>query len=301
MEKKGLLAPLDSQQVWRQFQRRVDSTDPLSAEISNRLLERLDYVLLNPASLLDLGAGGNTCSTAALQARYPKSLVIALDAVPQRLPKPKTRCPDWLATLLSRRKPISLAGDARHLPFADHSQNLVWSNLMLPWVNDLSSTFSEIHRVLAPNGLLLFSTLGPATLQELSACFNDSCPHTHLFPDMHDLGDALRAQGFSDPVMDMEMITVTYGALSTLIHDLRQAAGTCLHTQRHRGLRGKSFSARLEAAWNARCPTSGANPVSFEIVYGHAWKNNPPEQSPTEVHDEPLRFHPKRPSSLDQE
>src|SRR3989304_163204 len=109
------------------------------------------------------------------------------------------------------------------LLFPPASVAMVWSNLALAWAADPPAALSELARVLEPRGLLMFSTYGPDTLQELRGAFAgiDGYAHVHRFIDMHDLGDMLVAAGFADPVMDMEVMTLSYPDVGALARDLR--------------------------------------------------------------------------------
>jgi malonyl-CoA O-methyltransferase len=157
------------------------------------------------------------------------------------------------------------------LPMASGSIGLAWSNLMLHWLDDPLPAFKELHRVLEVGGLLCFATLGPDTLKELrQAAQKIGVGDTaRRFLDMHDLGDMLVAAGFGDPVMDMEMITLSYPTPRAFLAD-----------QRHLGVRDALLGQqgwrdwrRLLGAWTQ--DADGRLPASFEIVYGHAWKPEP--------------------------
>jgi malonyl-CoA O-methyltransferase len=141
---------------------------------------------------------------------------------------------------------------------------LVWSNMALHWLSDPLATLTEFRRVLAANGLLMFSTLGPDTLKELRGVAGPA--RVHAFIDMHDLGDMLLAAGLSAPVMDMEILTLAYPDADTLLRDLRGSGQTSVRVDRPRGLSGKGFGERLRRGL-------GDKPkATFEVVYGHAWK-----------------------------
>jgi len=150
------------------------------------------------------------------------------------------------------------------LPLADDAIDLVWCNMALHWVVDPRAAFGEFARVLSPQGLLMFSTLGPDTLRELRAAAGAA--RVHAFVDMHDLGDMLVAAGFSAPVMDMEMISIEYAGDRSLLADLRASGQTSARADRARGLAPRWLRERLRAL-PAR--------ASFEVVYGHAW--SPPK------------------------
>jgi malonyl-CoA O-methyltransferase len=232
----------------------------LEGEIAARMLERLDYVRLMPRRVLDAGSGP---PRAALGRRYPRSLVIALDFSLSMLPRPN---------LLRRigRRPLAVCADLERLPLAAGSIDLVWSNMVLHWVRDPLGVFREVRRVLAPNGLLLFSTLGPDSLKELRDAAG--AQRVHRFADMHDLGDMLLAAGLSAPVMDMEMLTMTYTDAERLLADLRSSGQTSARADRPRGLSGKGFGEELRRRLGA------APNATYEIVYGHAWR---PEDAKT--------------------
>ena len=150
--------------------------------------------------------------------------------------------------------------------------NLVWSSLALQWAHDLETTLKGFHRVLAPGGLLIFATFGPDTLRELRAAFSaiDDAPHVNRFIDLHDIGDMLIHAGFSSPVMEMEILTLTYADLKTLMRDLKGIGAHNAAITRRRGLLGKSAWSRLEQAYETQ-RLEGRLPATFEVIYGHAW------------------------------
>ena len=162
------------------------------------------------------------------------------------------------------------------LPLAPASVEFVWSNMALHWAADPLAALREFHRVLALDGLLMFSTLGPDTLAELRAAAGGA--RVHAFADMHDLGDMLVAAGFAEPVMDMERVTLVYDDGAALLADLRASGQTNALAARvgvpARGLSGRRFLASLHGRLAAQS-REGKLPVSYEVLYGHAWKAAP--------------------------
>ncbi|MGH8714154.1 MAG: methyltransferase domain-containing protein, partial [Casimicrobiaceae bacterium] len=175
-----------------------------------------------------------------------------------------------------RERPLLVCGDVRSLPIRPASVDLVWSNLALQWVDDLPLALAEFHRVLNVGGLLSFTTFGPDTLKELRSAFAavDDAAHVNRFVDMHDIGDMLVQAGFADPVMDMEMITVTYGDAASLMRDLKAIGAQNARVERPRGMTGRRKWQRMLAALEA-FRRDGRLPATFEVVYGHAWKPEP--------------------------
>lgn len=298
-----LLAAVDQPQVLQQLCRAVNLgyDDPLAREIATRMQERLDYVQIEPSAVLDLGAGAGRCA-ATLITRYPKALLSLLDVSPALLPPPpksalsQSSLGKWLTRYrhFSSTHPVSVRADAAHIPLSNNSQGLVWSNLLLPWVADISAVIEETHRVLQVGGLLMFSTLGPDTLRELDTLFDDAYPHRHQFPDMHDLGDLLGRSGFADPVVDMEYLTVEYAQMETLISDIRRAGAGLAHPQRKRCLSGRGLKSRLDEAWN-RLSKDGRFVVRFEVIYGHAWRADTQSSVIPKDRMTPIHFHPRKP------
>ncbi len=275
-------APLDFAEVRRAFDHAAASYDAhavLQREVCNRLLERLDFMKLNPARVLDLGCGTGYGS-AQLRTRYAEADLCALDLAPAMLHAARARLPQarWtqraLGLLTAHRSPLthSLCADMERLPLAASSMNLVWSNLALQWAHDLEATLKGVHQVLAPGGLLIFATFGPDTLKELRTAFAaiDDAPHVNRFIDLHDIGDMLIHAGFASPVMEMEMLTLTYADLKTLMRDLKGIGAHNAATTRPRGLFGKSAWARLEQAYESQ-RAAGRLPATYEVIYGHAW------------------------------
>ena len=228
-----------------------ESASRLEAEVAARMLERLDYVKIAPRRILDAASGP---PRPALGKRYRRAEIVALDFSLQML---RPRGFDFF-----RKQPLSICADLERLPIAPGAIDFVWCNMALHWLSDPLPAFKEFARVLAPEGLLMFSTLGPDALKELRAAAGAA--RVHAFIDMHDLGDMLIAAGFSAPVMDMEMIEFSYSGDATLLADLQKSGQTSARADRPRGLSGRRFGERLRAALAPR--------ATFEVVYGHAWK-----------------------------
>lgn len=265
---------LDKRQVRQNFGRAATSYekhDVLQQEVQSALLERLDFYTADPGRIVDVGAGTGR-GTALLKKRYAKAEVIAVDLALPMLRAAKQHA-SWL-------KPFQrVCAEATALPLADHSVDVLHSNLCFQWIDDLQTLFGECVRVLRSGGLLAFSTFGPDTLKELRASWAeaDQQPHVSRFLDMHDVGDAMLAAGLRDPVLDVHRYTLTYSEPRKLLEELQGLGATNADQTRGRGLTGKARYKRMLAAYETM-RLDGRIPATWEVITAHAW-GPPPGQA----------------------
>ena len=276
---------IDKARVRASFGRAAESYDAaaiLQKQVREEMLSRLDLVKISPHTILDAGCGTGAASY-ALQNRFTKSQVVSLDFAQPMLQKTRqtagnTGVVRQLKSLISGNRHHLLCADIEALPLANDSTGLVWSNLAIQWCNDLDMALQEFHRVLQPEGLLMFSTFGPDTLRELRTATNQQTGHTSVsrFIDMHDIGDALVRAGFSAPVLDVERYTLTYDDVKSVMRDLKSIGAHNATDGRARGLHGRSFLQHMEASYEqfrlGSKAEGGKLPATFEVVYGHAWR-----------------------------
>lgn len=247
--------------VARQFSRAARTYDQaaiIQQEVGSRLLERLDLIKLDPKLILDLGSGTGFF-TPALAQKYPKAHILKLDIAEKILRFSSSK--------------NAICGDGENLPLKNHSVDFIFSNCTFHWFVNPQKVLAEIHRVLKPEGLLLFSTFGPDTLKELRESFStiDQNMHVNAFIDMHHIGDMLVQTQLHDPVMDMEMITLTYENVMGLIRDLKDTGSNQVYRKESMGLSPKETLNKLINAYEYYRTTEGLIPATFEVIYGHAW------------------------------
>jgi malonyl-CoA O-methyltransferase len=242
-------------------------------EARRRLLERLDYLRVAPATVVDLGAATGR-SAAALATRFPAARVLAVDTSIEMLRAAHASAPAVLA-------------DAQRLPLIHASTDLLFANLCLPWCRP-DRVLAEAARVLSDGGLFMFSTLGPDTLAQVRRAWAsvDDAVHVHALFDMHDLGDLAVAAGLAEPVLDVDRLEITYGDLTTLIADLRACGAVNVAAGRRRTLTGRTRWAGFESALLAG-RENGRFRVTVELILGQAFGRGPPRpraaRSPSET------------------
>jgi malonyl-CoA O-methyltransferase len=276
--------PVNRAHIKQHFSQAAPSYDEaaiLQKTVAEHIDERLGLTTLKPLTLVDIGAGTGLLTQKVL-ARYPQARHIAIDLSEAMLHQANQRLngarPRWLPNWLASGPKVQLINaDAYALPLASQSTDLIVSNLMLQWCDDLDRVFQEFRRILKPEGLLMFTTFGPDTLKELRQAWSVAEPdreHVNHFVDMHDIGDALIRNGFGQPVMDTEHFTLTYDQPMGVLKDLKAIGATNANLNRNRGLMGKQrFQTMLNAYEGVRDPQrhGGQIPATYEVVHGHAW------------------------------
>src|ERR1700728_645140 len=197
------------------------------------LAERLAAVLRRFPFALDLGTPGDEVR-AALAALNSTGTIVAANADCDGL-----------------HPPLFVAADEEALPFRDAAFDLVVSALSLQFVNDLPGAFVQIRRALRPDGLFLAVLMGGDTLTELRQSFAAAeseiegvlSPRVSPFADLRDLGALLQRAGFALPVVDGDLIEVTYADPLALMRELRaMCEGNAVAERR------KSFTRRATLA-----------------------------------------------------
>ncbi len=278
----GAARALDTAAVGRALRRlgAAPAAPWLHGEVARRMAERLAIVKLQPATVLDwssfLGGGA-----ALLDIAYPTARRIVVEPTPAlRERAVSAGRPRWWP--LGRRAPQVLEAEA--VPAG--SVQLVWANMTLHAARDPLAVLAQWQRALAVGGFVMFSCFGPDTARELRALYQRlgwASPGAP-FVDMHDLGDMALHAGFADPVMDQEQVTLSWPDAAALVAELR-GLGANAAPDRHPGWRTPRWRARLLDELGTLAGPDGRLHLTFEIVYGHAFKAAPrmPVQAETIV------------------
>jgi malonyl-CoA O-methyltransferase len=235
--------------------------------------DRLQWIRLQPKSWVDWApVSGGLTTHHQLRVRYPQAHchVVERSAAREQLARQNLQSPWWKRWL--GRDALRFGAPAAA------SADMLWANMALHNSHDPQALLKQWHQLLAVDGFLMFSCLGPDTLRELNAVYQSQGwpPASHAFTDMHDWGDMLVQAGFAEPVMDMERLTLTYDSPERLLAELR-LVGRNFHHQRFAALRGQGWYEKLLLAlWQLASPNhEGRLVVTVEVIYGHAVKPLP--------------------------
>ncbi len=246
----------------------------LHEEVASRMLDRLQWITLQPKAWAHWGAvRGGLQNHEKLAKKYLKSLCflpeaqsIRAQAAIKKIAKPWWHPAGWFGKAARFEAPPPASVD------------MLWANMALHEAADPQALLTEWHSALAVGGFLMFSCLGPDTATELREVYRQlGWPSAgHDLTDMHDWGDMLLAAGFAEPVMDMERITLTFETPARLLQELK-GLGRNFHPARFAGLRGRAWRARLEneLTRHLKSGPDGRLSLTFEVIYGHALKAQP--------------------------
>lgn len=172
--------------------------------IGQRLIERLTDISVTPTRILDLGCGTGLF-TQQLQTLFPTAQIISVDFAANML-KIATR---------DRSARYCLQADAHKLPFENSSFDLIFANCCFNFLQDLPTLYLNLFNYLNKAGVLLFSTFGSGTFNDLGI--------THSWPDLFLHGDWLSKANFLNPVVDTENLAITYATLADFFRDVAES------------------------------------------------------------------------------
>lgn len=233
----------------------------LQFAIGQCLLTQLDTIHCTPQTILDLGCGTGWANT-ELQKRFPQAHIIAMDVALPMLQLASNRIPALTC----------ICGDAERLPLHYATVDMIYSNAMLQWCNDLQQVFIGLRQILTDGGLLLFTTFGPNTLNELRWAWSEADQHPHVssFLDLNMVQYKLNNAGFINIKLSQEQRHLTVTDVHELMQNLKNLGAHNALPNRTKGLTGKNrFAAMLQAYEKLR--VGNYLPVTYEIIYGLAW------------------------------
>ena len=257
--------------IQRRFDRAAthfDGADFVHTVTRDGLVGRLEPLLLQPETILDLGSATGATGR-LLRRRFKRAHIVSLDLSRAMLGAAR-KSKRWFS------RSTFVQADAEQLPFADESFDMVVSNQLLPWAPDPQVVFEQVSRVLKKDGVFAFATLGPDSLREIAKAWAaiDDRAHVNPFPDMHDIGDGLVRAGLRDPVLDVDRLQVSYETPDTLFADLTRAGARNALAGRGRGLVSRRrFKVMTETLASGRA--DGKIVLDLELVYGHCWGGGP--------------------------
>jgi malonyl-CoA O-methyltransferase len=261
-----MILDLDGTTIRRSFSRNAvtyESAAQLQFEIGHQLLTQLCQVTIFPHTILDLGTGTGWASV-ILRQMFPQAHIISIDFALPMLELALKRSPELFC----------VCANAEYLPLRSKTVDLIYSNAMLQWCNDISLIFNNVQQILIPEGLFAFTTFGPATLNELRDAWAraDNYPHVSDFYNLENLRYYLKIAGFTRIELRTELKCLTYANVKELMLNLKTLGANNAAFKRTKGLMGKKRFATMLDAYEQRREKNSL-PVTYEIIYGLAWNH----------------------------
>lgn len=250
--------------------------DFLFAWCEKQLLDNLSIITRPFSSVLILGGRCSGAFLTSVQERLKPDHLMVMDLSEKTLPRPAAGI-------------IPIQGDEEFLPFAPHSFDLVLSNLSLQCVNDVPGCLLQIRSALKPDGLFMASLFGGQTLTELRQSMMQAelnikggvSPRVFPFADKQDMGALMQRAGYALPVIDSDILTVTYSDPFALFKDIRGMGEGNIIRQRQKTFSPRALFMEAAALYHQTCAESdGRIPASFEIIFVHGWAPHASQQKP---------------------
>ncbi len=265
LKKTMASADLDKKKVAQSFSRAAstyDSVAQLQRDIGAQLFENLPVELPEHSVVLDLGSGTGYF-TRQLTARYKNSQIIGLDIAEGMLNYAASQQTDagWLCA------------DAEALPLADNSVDIIFSSLAIQWCSHLPQLLCELARVLKSGGKMYIATLGPGTLHELKAAWQqvDNYVHVNQFQSAQQLAAAIDQAQLAMDKMLHENRTLYYAQLSELTRELKSLGAHNVNAGKPEGLTGRARVLAFKNTYEVFRTTQGL-PATYEVIYFTARK-----------------------------
>lgn len=224
---------------------------------------------------------------------FPATLLIGSRARPHHNARLKKEgqietliCADIGAELTKTQPAVAL--DEEWLPFAKNTLDAIIGNLTLHSVNDLPGALIQINRALKPDGLFLGAMFGGETLYELRQSFNAAemklrngiSPHVMPFADKQQAGALMQRAGFALPVVDSEIVKVTYDDAFKLMHDLRGMGESNIVANRNNFLSGRELMMEMARYYAENYRDGDKIEATFEIIFMIGWAPHETQQKP---------------------
>jgi len=167
------------------------------------------------------------------------------------------------------------------LPFLEGGFDLILSCLQGHWVNDLLAYLKNIHATLQEEGLFLGALWGGRTLHELRESLLQAelsltgGASPRIAPMLHpnDAPYLLGKSGFFNPVVDTDVIKVTYPSLISLMKDLRGMGETNKLYDRPKIFTSRALFEKAEKIYFSSFPQVDSKiSATFEVIFLTGWK-----------------------------
>lgn len=222
------------------------------------------------AHILDIGCGTGKLA-GGIKSLFPGASLCAADIALPMLVKASENLYGAGAVEL-------VQADCEALPFKGSVFDIIASSLAYQWAADSLSAFREANRVLKKNGLLVFSTLGPGTLNELRECLSMArsaytSPMTFKGPD--EIALELKKARFNVERVENRNTVRTYKNMRSLIRTLKLIGASPPLDREEKGLSIGPALRTAEKIYKERYSSVDGEDVlaTYEVIFAVARKD----------------------------
>ena len=163
--------------------------------------------------------------------------------------------------------------------------DLIISNFYLNICEDFNKILSKIMKSLLPNGFFIatlpspenFTLLRSAMMKTDMQLYGGAYNRFNRTPELHTIIDLLKKNNFKIPLVDFEIINLTYDQFSNLLNDVRSMNLSYYQNDKKNTFEKKLYFSILEKNFDQK--SNNFNLVSnFYIISG--WKDHSSQQKP---------------------
>ncbi len=259
--------PLDinKQAVEASFSKAAEHYDQfaqLQRDIGVQLLKGISAD--KPSNVLDLGCGTGYFSE-KLADIYPHSALTCFDLSSAMLEQVKQK---------DLAQVTCLQGDIDKLPFPKNVFELIFSNLVVQWSEDLGSCLQQLKESLTTGGQLHIATLLDGSLNELTQAWKsvDGDPHTNSFLSLTFIKGLLASLGFQSLKITTETRTLEYQNVLEVMRALKGIGANHVHGHQRPELQGRRLIKQLEKGYLPFVNEHGLLNLTYQVCYIEAVK-----------------------------
>ena len=253
---------IDKKRVRQSFASAADTYDGLATlqrQVGLDLLSMFDINFTDDI-VMDIGCGTGFLTQEIMLASSVQQMV-AVDIAYSMLEATRIKLKD-LETV------HYICADAECIPLQKQAVDNIVSNLALQWCQNLTQVFEGFNHGLKPEGQLVFSTFGPATLQELKQAWSEVDDYTHVneFYTVDELTIFLQQAGFENIQIESKCYQSNYQAVIELMRELKGIGAKNMLAGRNKKTTSKTQMENMIKAYE-KYRINKLIPATYEIIF----------------------------------
>ncbi|GFZ81905.1 malonyl-[acyl-carrier protein] O-methyltransferase [Paenibacillus marchantiophytorum] len=270
--------------IERQFHRSAAGSYDAHAKVQRIMAEQLASSLrvkvegnLEPTSMLEIGCGTGTL-TKMLVDEWPRASITAIDMAPGMIEAAKQR--------ISASRLVNGGGQPDQVSFIhadvekwsvdtqESSFDLIVSCACFQWLRAPRQTLNHLRRLLRPGGLLVFTTFGPRTFDELHQSFNQAYRDGGVEPQRHGLTfqtdtqwkNLLLDAGFSSIQQTGAIQKETYPSVRDFLLAVKAMGASASEAATATGLSSRRLFANMYKEYEERFSVQGGISATYDLI-----------------------------------